>query len=148
MSIVEKAKIYPSVRLEDNYRSTQAILDVANTSLGEFAVSGSGADFYTFKGHPFLRANAGHDEKKVVHALFATEAEEDVYVVSEIKKALAEGVKPDEIAVIYRNNRHGENIAKMLKDENIPFTASFRNRMNEDPKLGAVVDLVAHAFMR
>lgn len=146
-SIVDKAKIYPNVRLEDNYRSTQAILDAANTSLGEFAGELAG-NYYTFDGMPFLRANAGHEEKQVVHAHFETEAEEDVYIVSKIKDALKQGTPANEIAVIYRNNRHGENIAKMLSDEGVPFEASFRNRTNEDPKLGAVVDLVAHAFMK
>jgi len=86
----EGAKV---VKLEVNYRSTQQILDVANTLI-EHNRKRLGKKLISYLG-------SGEDVK-LLHSM------EEVYeakaVASEIKELLRQGVRADEIAVLYRIN--------------------------------------------
>ncbi|MEI6238260.1 MAG: ATP-dependent DNA helicase [bacterium] len=114
-------KLYPkalSIHLQSNYRSTQTILD-ASHSLIENNKVGEGIER--------VRLSSGVKESK---GTFSGERPVDIYEFSnaeleksflarEIKKMISEGVEPDEVAVLYRNNKDAFDISKALSREGI-----------------------------
>ncbi len=102
-------KLYPEAKLvvlEENYRSTQMILDSAHSVLA---------------GEKKLNANVPHGNVKIQVAAFGRPEGEYYFLAKEIEKKIAEGVAPREIAVLYRDNKDAFPIAKMLKKCGIPF---------------------------
>lgn len=98
------------IKLEQNYRSTQKILDAANrvirNNIGRkdkqlWTENGEGCNIQLFKG------NNEHDE-----ALFIT---------NEIKKLCSEGKGYKDFAILYRINAQSRVIEDMLMKEGIPY---------------------------
>lgn len=102
-------KLYPEAKLvvlEENYRSTQMILDSAHSVLA---------------GEKKLNANVPHGNMKIRLAAFTRPEGEYYFLAEEIGQKLAAGVAPREIAVLYRDNKDAFPIAKMLEKRGIPF---------------------------
>ncbi len=110
-----------TIVLTDNYRSIQPILDVSKTlisrnrdrlintidGLSKDLVAANTAINY-LKDDPVLKA-------------CATPAHEMAFITLEIQKLLADGVQPGKIAVIYRENKYGEELAGYLRLKKIPY---------------------------
>lgn len=98
------------ILLEENYRSTQNILNVAND---------------------IIKNNKQKKEKKlwtqneeglkIKYHQAENEKDEAHYVMSEIKRLLEEGVKEQEIAILYRTNAQSRNMEEALLGQNIPY---------------------------
>ena len=98
------------VLLEQNYRSTKNILNAAND---------------------IIKNNKNRKEKdlwtdndlglKVKYKRCDDEKDEANYVVSNVKKLISEGVKKEEIAILYRTNAQSRNIEEAFLRENIPY---------------------------
>ena len=101
------AKIY---NLEQNYRSTQIILDSA-TNIIKNNSSHIPLDLWT---------NKKGGEKVLVYT-GRNEASEAEFVVDEILRELAGGKKFSDIAVLYRTNAQSRNIEEHLIKNNIPY---------------------------
>lgn len=102
-------KKYPDatlITLEENYRSTQAILDSAGSLLPH---------------EKQLRANAGHTEKNISLYSFSSPDVECFFLAEQIAEKLTRGTLPHEIAVIYRDNRDIFPIARLFEKYKIPF---------------------------
>jgi len=115
--------IYPSAKmivLEENYRSTQAILDSADSLL---------------KGAMPLKANVAHTSTKVRLFSFSSSDVENYFLAKDILSRIAEGTTPEEIAVLYRDNRDVFPIARMLEKMNIPFSIESDQNVLEDPEI-------------
>jgi DNA helicase-2/ATP-dependent DNA helicase PcrA len=91
--------------LEDNYRSTQAILDQAHSLL---------------PGQAELKANTGHLAESIKVAVCSSPLSELYFVASSIKSQIASGVELSEIAVLYRDNRDAFPIANVLDKLGVP----------------------------
>mmetsp|Transcript_49652 Transcript_49652/g.115867 ORF Transcript_49652/g.115867 Transcript_49652/m.115867 type:complete len:682 (-) Transcript_49652:22-2067(-) len=89
-------------RLEENYRSTQQILDLAN------AVLRGSRQGYGLQ----LRSNRPGGPRPLLHNLFDCR-EEARLVARKIFKLREEGVSPEKVAVLYRTN----NTPKLLESE-------------------------------
>jgi DNA helicase-2/ATP-dependent DNA helicase PcrA len=85
----------PVVTLEENYRSTQGILDVANGLMSQMAEG--------FRKHLFTARGEG-SKPRLVEA--ADEAAQAQHVASEVLRLRGEGVPLSEIAVLFRASRH------------------------------------------
>lgn len=99
------------VKLEHNYRSTKAILDVANAVL---ACS-------TGRRHKktLIAAKSGGD--KVQSVIAADPDVEASFVATEISRLIERsGVRPKDIAVLYRSNLQSGLIESALKERQIP----------------------------
>ncbi len=108
------------IALQQNYRSTQAILDAAH---------------HLAPHKKPLRANAGHPETPlVVNALSAPEVESS-FIVEAIKQRIADGVAAEEIAVLYRENRDAVPIAHALEKAGVPFTIESDQDVLKDPDI-------------
>jgi len=101
------AKIY---NLEQNYRSTQIILDSA-TNIIKNNSSHIPLDLWTNK--------KGGD--KVLIYTGRNETNEAEFVINEILRELAGGKKFSDIAVLYRTNAQSRNIEEHLIKNNIPY---------------------------
>jgi DNA helicase-2/ATP-dependent DNA helicase PcrA len=99
-----------TVRLEQNYRSTQTILEAANTVISH-NTDRLGKQLWTEgeKGSPIL-----------LYAAF-NELDEARFIVSKIQQALEQNFKRDEIAILYRSNAQSRVIEEALIHAGIPY---------------------------
>src|SRR3954464_12882306 len=112
-NILEFQDDYPDakvIRLEQNYRSTQTILDAANG---------------------LIRNNRGRLEKALFTELGAgdpikvreldDERAEARYVVGEIERIVDEGVSRGEVAIFYRTNAQSRALEDVLRDREVNY---------------------------
>lgn len=102
-------KLYPKAKLivlEENYRSTQSILDSAHSIL---------------VGPKPLKSNTKHKEEKVKLYAFSKPEIECYFLANDIKNKIEKGAKPEEVAVLYRDNRDVMPIARMFEKIGLPF---------------------------
>jgi len=99
-----------TVKLETNYRSTEPILKAANTLI-EHNSTRLGKKLTSHKGEG--------QEVKLLHSL--DESLEAKSIAHEIKKLIAEGVDPDEIAVLYRINALSRSLEEGFSKEGLSF---------------------------
>ncbi len=93
---------YPEAKLvvlEDNYRSTQSILDQAESLL---------------PGQSPLQAKQDYQSSPIKIATCPSAQAELYFVASSVADQISSGVKPEEIAVLYRDNRDAFAIADVL----------------------------------
>lgn len=83
----------PVILLEQNYRSTQTILDVANAVISR----------NSHRTPKRLVTERGKGVAVVLHEAY-DEQEEGGYVVAEIRRLMEEGFRPEDCAVMYRTN--------------------------------------------
>ncbi len=98
------------IKLETNYRSTEAILEAAN-ALIEHNAGRLGKKLVSHRGEG--------EPVKLRHSL--DEAHEAKTIAREIKTLLAEGVHPDEIAVLYRINALSRSLEEGFTREGLGF---------------------------
>lgn len=99
------------IMLEENYRSTQVILNAANSVISK--------NTSRFKKNLFTSKNDG---KKPIYNRLENAFGEASYVINEIKKRVADGYDYKDIAIIYRSNYISRNYEDTLIREGIPYT--------------------------
>jgi superfamily I DNA/RNA helicase len=103
------------VRLERNYRSTPAILNVAN------AVIAKNSERHT----KILRSGEGAEPGELPEIFaYPTEDEEAENVCNEIEEFIRQGHSRKSIAVLYRSNGQGALIEAELRRRQIPYAIS------------------------
>ena len=98
------------VKLEENYRSTQAVLDAANALMSESAV-GYGKSLVARKG----------PGAKPRYVTVADDMAQAQYVVARVLAAREEGVALKRQAVLFRSSHHSDALELELVRRNIPF---------------------------
>lgn len=103
------AKIF---NLDYNYRSTKDIVNNANNFIKKYY---GNYEFYSDsipsnKNNGIIDIITNYDNK-----------EESINIADKIEQALVNGVKPNDIAVIYRNNSNSFEVEKELKNRNISY---------------------------
>ena len=98
------------ILLEENYRSTKYILNVANDII-KHNINRKDKNLWT----------ENKDGNKVKYYRALNEKDEAYHVVNEIKNMLVSGVKKSEIAVLYRTNAQSRNMEEALLKENLPY---------------------------
>ncbi len=112
-NILNFEKDYPdckTILLEENYRSTQTILNAANSVIK----------------HNKLRKDKNlwsNNEvgNKIKYVKTDDEHAEGEYVIQEIKKLKSENVNYDDIAILYRTNAQSRSIEEAMLRANIPY---------------------------
>lgn len=116
-NILNFPKLYPQckvVKLERNYRSTPAILQLANASIQK-----------NTKRHPkTLLAQKPEFGKLPEVMVYANETEEAESVATDISIQLSKGIPPSEIAVLFRSNQQSALIEAELRRMSIPYSLS------------------------
>ena len=99
-----------TIRLEQNYRSTQTILSAANAVI-ENNEERLGKNLWT---------HSGSGEKIDLYDAI-NEREEADFIVSRIQKALAAGRQHDDFAILYRSNAQSRVLEEALLKADIPY---------------------------
>ncbi len=134
------------VRLEENYRSTQVVLDAANAVIAENAGR---------LGKTLVTRRRGGEQVTLLTA--ADERDEAEWIVRELQKRRAAGdYEPREMAVLYRTNSQSRALEEAFRRAGVPYrlvgATSFYDR-REVKDLLAYLRLVANpkddaAFLR
>lgn len=101
------------VQLEDNYRSTQHILDNALSLIKNNKTSQNL--------HVVLKSNTSYRDRPIKVHSFPKVYDEINFIINDIKRKIDTGVSPEEIAIIYRNNKDSFELARILEKTDIPF---------------------------
>jgi DNA helicase II / ATP-dependent DNA helicase PcrA len=109
-----------TVILTDNYRSTQPILDVSRTLIernDERLVNKlPGLSKVLVTGKESLKTI---QHKPLIHQ-YETPRQEMIGIVRSVRKWFDSGILPGRIAVIYKENKYGEELARYFKQLDIP----------------------------
>lgn len=99
-----------TIKLEQNYRSTQNILNAANQVIRNNQ-NRKDKNLWSDKGEgDKITYYRSYDEKDEAH-----------YVAQRIKILISEGKEPSEIAVLYRTNAQSRTVEEEMLKENIPY---------------------------
>ena len=112
-NILNFDKTFPSakvIRLEQNYRSTQNILDAANAVISH----------NTGRKGKTLWTDAGEGEKIHLKKVF-DHNEEARYIADKIQKMVSDGKEFRDFALLYRNNAQSSTIERTFAKSGIPY---------------------------
>ena len=98
------------IMLEENYRSTKNILNVANSVIKN---NKERKDKNLWTNNP--------DGDKVVYHTALNEKDEASYVINEIKKLVSNGEELSNMAVLYRTNAQSRTVEEAFLANNIPY---------------------------
>ena len=125
----------PVIRLERNYRSTPEVVHLANQVI---AAAGSGTTSMTLKSQrpsgPPPRWRADADEPAEVAS-----------VVSGIRGLIDEGVRPRDIAILYRINAQSLPFEEALTEAGVPYTVRGGERFFERAEVKEAIALLRGA---
>ena len=125
----KKFKNTKTIRLEQNYRSTNTILNAANAVIS----NNEGRLGKT------LWAERGEGEK-IVLRVSEDQNEEARYIVNEIQKAVAEGKrKYKDFAVLYRTNAQSQTIERVFAKSALPYRMLGGLRFNDRKEIRDIV---------
>ena len=98
------------IKLEQNYRSTQTILDTANSVIKNNAERKSKS----------LWTEAGEGEK-VCFNIYESGYEEAEGIAADIAKSISDGYSYNDCAILYRTNAQSRTLEEKLLEHNIPY---------------------------
>ncbi|MBL8679057.1 MAG: UvrD-helicase domain-containing protein [Myxococcales bacterium] len=138
-NVIEFAKYFPGARtvaLEQNYRSRQPILDVANAAIAP-----------SERAYPKKLFSDKKQGEKPVLVECDTHESEVRFVMDTMQAALRDGLKRSDIAVLYRSNGLAKPFEEALRLANIPYkliggTSFYERREVKD--LSAYLRLAVH----
>lgn len=123
-------KAYPEAKLvilEENYRSTQHILDSAHSLI---------------PGKRELIARANHENTRIRLFAFSRSDVEAYFIGTDIRKKIDSGTLPNEIAVLYRDNADSIPLVRMLERIGIPFTVESNDSVLRDNDIRKLLALL------
>jgi DNA helicase II / ATP-dependent DNA helicase PcrA len=124
-----------TVKLEENYRSTSTILDVANSIIQN----------NTERLEKVLRCNRGKGAKARCYQA-ADDIDEAYYVVQELKKLQAQGKKLADCVVLYRTNAQSRAIEETLVRSHTPYTMVGSTRFYDRAEIKDVMAYIKLVF--
>ncbi len=133
-----------TIVLTDNYRSIQPILDVSKTLISRNrdrlinSLSGLSKDLMA------ANSTINHLKHPPVIKACLTPAHEMAHITLEVERLLSEGVKPGKIAVIYRENKYGEELAGYLRLKKIPYYTKRSVNLLSQPFIKKAVTLLRY----
>lgn len=120
------------IRLEENYRSTQNILDGANAVISHNK-NRKGKTLFT-------RSGSGD---KIIYKTVMSESEESQYIIDEIVKNVNNGMKYSDHAILYRMNAQSRNLEVMLTKSGISHRIIGGHRFFDRKEIKDIVSYLA-----
>ncbi len=112
-NILDFERLFPGgkeVRLEQNYRSNQVILDAANSVIEKNPDRRAKRMWSEVKGGP-----------RITLCCAPSEEDEARWVASEVKRAIVEGISQDEVAILYRVNGQSRFLEEFLREREVRY---------------------------
>ncbi len=124
-SLLSKLTNVETISLEHNYRSHQTILDRSHSLISKSPYHSDETELKAFFDHGGIFQYREFQNYKM----------EALYVAQDIKKRIDEGTDPNEIAVLYRTNKDGEDIRNLLSIYGIPVQDFSKKNILKDPDI-------------
>lgn len=113
------------INLEDNYRSTQNILDASHSLISNNTMP---KDYKRVE----LKAKAQKGKEPIFIYELANKDSQNQFLINDIKDKLKSEVKASEIAILYRDNKDAIEISNALEKTDIPFRIESENDILKD----------------
>lgn len=132
------------VLLKNNYRSTQAILDISADLIEENekrivnSLQSLGLDKHLIASNTEVVSST--ERPKVV--CYPMRIQEETDIVNQIEQLRGEGISLEEVAIIYARHRQSEGIINLLDKKNIPYNAKRKVNILDIPLLRNLIDLL------
>ncbi len=121
-----------NITLLENYRSTQNILDTATALIKHNT---------DLEDTPNLHANNSKNDKVVVRE-FSNYKFELLFLAEDIKNKINSGVKPADIAVIYRAHKYVFDIKSVFDHRQIPYTILSKGHILNDSNIRNLITIL------
>jgi len=147
MNLAKKfEKDLKKVVLIKNYRSVQPILDSAK-ALIENNLQRLVNQYHDLS-KDLVAAGEGLKDLNIMPEIHAYENEfsENAHVVSSISELIGRGIKPGDIAVIYREHRFGDELIRFLQLKNIPFFAKRSIDLLGDVFINQILSIIRYVI--
>ena len=130
------------VMLTDNYRSSQHILDTARVLIEHNTerVSLPGLSKFLLSKHEMHVGSTILPEIKAYQSQF----HEFAAITEEVSRLIADGVAPEEIAVIYKEHRSGQELARYFHLRGIPVNTKRKVNILTEPFGQKIVNLLRY----
>jgi len=132
------------VVLTSNYRSTQPILDVSkqlissNTSRLIYKMEGLSKDLVSSNN----KISQISEQPRILE--YESERAEMISIVSQIEQLITSDIKPGKIAVIYKENKYGQELLSYFKLKNLPVYNKRSINLLEDPLIRQLLLLIRY----
>ena len=135
-----------TIVLEKNYRSTQPILDISKTLIDK-------NESRLIKTNPELKLTKNLvASNKLINQLtnapiireYESQRQEMADIVLRVEKQVKEGLPPHKIAIIYKENKYGEELAKFFALKKIPVYSKRSLNLFEIPFAQKIVSLLRY----
>lgn len=123
------------ILLQENYRSTQAILDTSHTLIGlnekriVHHLQHLGVEKKLWAKHP----DFGQLSHAPVVNCYANRLQEEADILQQIEAMQAKGIPLDEVAIIYARHRQAERVIALLEKKGIPYTLRRKVNLLDQP---------------
>lgn len=118
------------IDLVENYRSTQTILDASDSVI-------------THSIEDAVSLHSNKDAQQKIHiGEFSNYKFELLYIAQDIKSKIESGTNPEDIAILFRSNKHTGDIKNILASYKIPFTVFSKNSIFEDIDISNLILLL------
>ena len=134
------------VVLENNYRSTQPILDISHTLIEknqERLIHKNPSLQLTKKLRSSNDQNSGMDHSPEIIE-YMNDREEMISITKEVKRLLDEQVPARQIAVIYKENKYGTELARYFRLMNIPVYSKRNINILDDPFIKKTLQILRY----
>ena len=122
-----------TVVLTNNYRSVQPILDVSKSIIGKNTQRLINKLPHLSK--DIIAANDSlislNIQPQIIECV--TEKEELIYLTQQVESLINNGIQPKDIAIIYKENKYGEELTLFLKQKNIPYYSKRQINIFQQP---------------
>ncbi len=132
------------VVLTNNYRSTQPILDISKTLIGN-------NNERLINKLPDLSKeliSSRIELKDVLHdpvvREYQSQKDEMVHITLQVQKLLQQGIEPNRISVIYKENKYGEELIKYFRLKNIPVFSKRSINILENPFAKKIIQILRY----
>ncbi len=138
---MKKFQNIKTIMLTENYRSTQPILDISKTLIDKnnerLIRHVPGLDKTLVTGKETLKNST---ELPLIKA-WRNASEEMIGITNEIETLVHSGIEPKRIAVIYKENKYGEELAEFLKCRSILFYSKRNINLLDLPLIKKIIRL-------
>ncbi len=130
-----------TVVLTNNYRSTQPILDISrlliDRNIDRLSTQMEGISKLLRSSNPkYINISQQPSIRE-----YESERTEMIDISIQVKKLLAQGIMPGRIAVIYKENRYGEELMDYFRLQQIPFYSKRNLNLLKIPLAGKIISI-------